>query len=142
MQPNIMLFDEPTSALDMELINEVLDVIIKLSIEGMTMLIVTHEIGFARRIGTRAIFMDKGEIIEAGKPNDLIIKPQKERTRVFMSKILNEKSSLFFIRKNKTVRVGIIDKSPPMCYTDETGKFHGFDTDIAKKITEKLNVNL
>ena len=87
MQPRVMLFDEPTSALDVELINEVLDTMIQLSHEGMTMVVVTHELHFAQRVATRVAFMDAGEIIEIGDPQEVIENPAMERTRVFMNMI-------------------------------------------------------
>lgn len=89
MEPKIMLFDEPTSALDPELINEVLDVMISLAQEGMTMLVITHEMGFAQRVANRVVFMDKGEILEIEKPGDIFANPKHKRTREFMSKILH-----------------------------------------------------
>jgi polar amino acid transport system ATP-binding protein len=89
MKPKIMLFDEPTSALDPELINEVLDVMTSLTKEGMTMIIVTHEMGFAQKVADRVVFIDKGEIIEIDKPSELFVNPKQERTQVFMSKILH-----------------------------------------------------
>jgi len=88
MNPNIMLFDEPTSALDPEMIKEVLDVMIELASEGMTMLCVTHEMGFARTVANRIIFMDRGEIIEQNEPEEFFNNPQSERTRLFLSQIL------------------------------------------------------
>ncbi len=88
MQPKIMLFDEPTSALDPEMINEVLDVMINLAREGMTMIVVTHEMGFAKKVSHRIIFMDDGQIIEEGVPETFFAQPQNERTRIFLSKIL------------------------------------------------------
>ena len=88
MQPKIMLFDEPTSALDPEMINEVLDVMVALAREGMTMLVVTHEMGFARKVAQRVIFMDEGQIVEQGPPDSFFERPQHERTRHFLSKIL------------------------------------------------------
>jgi len=88
MQPKIMLFDEPTSALDPEMINEVLDVMTNLAREGMTMIVVTHEMGFARRVSTRIIFMDEGKVIEEGTPETFFAQPKNERTRFFLSKIL------------------------------------------------------
>ncbi len=88
MQPKLMLFDEPTSALDPELVGEVLEVMRKLATEGMTMIVVTHEIGFAREVGDALVFMDEGVIIEAGKPRDVVANPQHERTRQFLSKVL------------------------------------------------------
>jgi polar amino acid transport system ATP-binding protein len=88
MQPKIMLFDEPTSALDPEMINEVLDVMVALAREGMTMLVVTHEMGFARKVAHRVIFMDEGRIVEQGAPKSFFDAPKHERTRHFLSKIL------------------------------------------------------
>jgi polar amino acid transport system ATP-binding protein len=88
MQPKIMLFDEPTSALDPEMINEVLDVMVNLAREGMTMLVVTHEMGFARKVAHRIIFMDEGHIVEEGDPRSFFGQPKEERTRTFLSKIL------------------------------------------------------
>jgi general L-amino acid transport system ATP-binding protein len=89
MQPNVMLFDEPTSALDPEMISEVLDVMIDLAESGMTMLCVTHEMGFARQVANRVVFMDEGEIIEAAPPETFFNNPQSERTRLFLSQILS-----------------------------------------------------
>ncbi|MEF9475109.1 MAG: amino acid ABC transporter ATP-binding protein [Candidatus Mariimomonas ferrooxydans] len=89
MDPKIMLFDEPTSSLDPELINEVLDVMISLAREGITMVVITHEMSFAQRVADRVIFMDNGEILETGKPPDIFVNPCHERTREFMSKILH-----------------------------------------------------
>jgi len=88
MQPKIMLFDEPTSALDPEMINEVLDVMVSLAREGMTMIVVTHEMGFAKKVSHRIIFMDEGRIVEEGGPQEFFVKPKEERTRTFLSKIL------------------------------------------------------
>jgi polar amino acid transport system ATP-binding protein len=88
MRPKIMLFDEPTSALDPEMINEVLDVMRKLAREGMTMIVVTHEMGFAREVAHRVIFMDEGRLIESGKPEEFFRNPKHERTKLFLSKIL------------------------------------------------------
>jgi len=88
MQPRLMLFDEPTSALDPELVGEVLGTIRKLVDDGITMIVVTHEISFAREVGDELIFMDEGVIVEAGKPREVISNPQKERTREFFSKLL------------------------------------------------------
>src|SRR5574341_2073951 len=88
MQPKIMLFDEPTSALDPEMISEVLDVMVALAREGMTMLVVTHEMGFARKVAHRVVFMDEGRIIEGAPPDVFFARPQNERTRLFLSKIL------------------------------------------------------
>ena len=89
MQPKIMLFDEPTSALDPEMINEVLDVMKQLAREGMTMICVTHEMGFAREVADRVIFMDDGLLIEENNPHDFFHNPQNERTKDFLSKILS-----------------------------------------------------
>ncbi|ETX05590.1 MAG: arginine ABC transporter ATP-binding protein [Candidatus Entotheonella gemina] len=89
MQPNIMLFDEPTSALDPEMISEVLDVMIDLAESGMTMLCLTHEMGFARKVANRVVFMDGGEIIEANEPEAFFSNPQSERTKLFLSQILS-----------------------------------------------------
>lgn len=88
MKPKVMLFDEPTSALDPEMVNEVLSVMEELAKEGMTMVVVTHEMGFAKKVATRAIFMDEGKIIEQGDPNDLFSDAQEERTKLFLSKVL------------------------------------------------------
>jgi polar amino acid transport system ATP-binding protein len=88
MQPKLMLFDEPTSALDPELVGEVLDVMRGLAEDGMTMIVVTHEMGFAREVGDTLVFMDYGVIVEAGKPRDVLANPSHERTRAFLSKVL------------------------------------------------------
>ncbi len=88
MEPDVMLFDEPTSALDPEMVGEVLEVIQQLAAEGMTMVVVTHEMGFAREVGTRLFFMDDGLIAEEGKPKDVFTSPQNERTKEFFSKVL------------------------------------------------------
>ncbi|MGZ4164856.1 MAG: amino acid ABC transporter ATP-binding protein [Tumebacillaceae bacterium] len=88
MNPKILLFDEPTSALDPEMVGEVLDVMKSLAKEGMTMIVVTHEMGFAREVGDRVLFMDQGYIMEEGKPDALFSNPQNERTRNFLSKVL------------------------------------------------------
>ncbi|MEB3104029.1 amino acid ABC transporter ATP-binding protein [Ferviditalea candida] len=88
MQPRIMLFDEPTSALDPELVGEVLEVMKELANEGMTMLVVTHEMGFAKEVAHRVIFMDKGEILEQGAPRDIFTSPVHERTKSFLQKVL------------------------------------------------------
>lgn len=88
MQPKVMLFDEPTSALDPEMVGEVLDVMKKLAESGMTMVIVTHEMGFAREVGTRLLFVDGGYIVEQGKPKEVFENPKEERTKLFLSKIL------------------------------------------------------
>ena len=89
MKPKIMLFDEPTSALDPEMVKEVLDTMIGLAEDGMTMLCVTHEMGFARTVANRVIFMDKGEIVEEAEPNAFFTNPQNERTKLFLSQILH-----------------------------------------------------
>jgi polar amino acid transport system ATP-binding protein len=88
MNPKIMLFDEPTSALDPEMIQEVLDVMLSLAKEGMTMVVVSHEIGFARAAANRAIFMDEGQIVEEAAPDVLFSTPSQERTKLFLSKVL------------------------------------------------------
>jgi glutamate transport system ATP-binding protein len=88
MQPRVMLFDEPTSALDPEMINEVLDVMTDLAKEGMTMMVVTHEMGFARRVASRVVFMDYGRIVEVQKPEAFFAAPQSDRAKDFLSKIL------------------------------------------------------
>jgi polar amino acid transport system ATP-binding protein len=88
MEPKLMLFDEPTSALDPELVGEVLAVMRDLAKSGMTMLVVTHEMGFAREVGDKLVFMDEGVVVEAGAPRDVISNPQHERTRAFLSKVL------------------------------------------------------
>ncbi len=88
MRPKIMLFDEPTSALDPEMINEVLDVMRDLAREGMTMMVVTHEMGFAREVANRVVFMDDGQIIEVAPPNDFFTNPQTDRGKYFLSSIL------------------------------------------------------
>ena len=89
MKPALMLFDEPTSALDPEVIGEVLTVMEELAHEGMTMIVVTHEMGFAREVGDRVIMMDEGSIVEQGKPDELFTSPKHERTRSFLSKIIH-----------------------------------------------------
>ncbi len=89
MNPKIMLFDEPTSALDPEMIKEVLDVMIQLAQSGMTMLVVTHEMGFAKTVANRVIFMDEGEIIEQNEPTEFFDNPQNDRTKLFLSQILS-----------------------------------------------------
>ena len=89
MQPKIMLFDEPTSALDPEMIKEVLDVMVELAKSGMTMLVVTHEMGFARAVAHRMFFFDGGQIVERGTPKDIFHNPQEERTKLFLSQILS-----------------------------------------------------
>ncbi|MFC7680076.1 amino acid ABC transporter ATP-binding protein [Paenibacillus sp. GCM10028914] len=88
MQPHVMLFDEPTSALDPEMVGEVLEVMKKLAIEGMTMVIVTHEMGFAREVGDRILFVDGGKIVEDGTPEQIFTNPQHPRTQEFLSKVL------------------------------------------------------
>ncbi|MEQ8502720.1 MAG: amino acid ABC transporter ATP-binding protein [Sneathiellaceae bacterium] len=88
MEPRIMLFDEPTSALDPEMVKEVLDVMVELATEGMTMLVVTHEMGFAKQVADRVIFMDEGQIIEQNEPHAFFDNPQNERTKLFLSQIL------------------------------------------------------
>jgi general L-amino acid transport system ATP-binding protein len=89
MNPQIMLFDEPTSALDPEMVKEVLEVMISLAEEGMTMICVTHEMGFARQVANRVIFMDQGQIIEQNDPEQFFSNPQHERTKLFLSQILH-----------------------------------------------------
>lgn len=89
MQPKIMLFDEPTSALDPEMINEVLDVMVNLAKDGMTMIVVTHEMGFARKVADRVVFMDKGSIVEVAEPETFFTAPRNDRTREFLGKILH-----------------------------------------------------
>jgi general L-amino acid transport system ATP-binding protein len=89
MNPKIMLFDEPTSALDPEMVKEVLDTMVGLAEDGMTMLCVTHEMGFARQVANRVIFMDQGQIVEANTPNEFFANPQHERTKLFLSQILH-----------------------------------------------------
>src|SRR5437870_9278147 len=89
MSPKIMLFDEPTSALDPEMVKEVLDTMVQLAMDGMTMLVVSHEMGFARQVANRVIFMDAGQIIEANEPNAFFSNPQHERTKLFLSQILH-----------------------------------------------------
>lgn len=91
MQPKVMLFDEPTSALDPEMIKEVLDVMIELAQSGMTMLVVTHEMGFARAVAHRMFFFDQGVIVESGTPEQIFENPQQERTKLFLSQILHHK---------------------------------------------------
>ncbi|MGW0032850.1 amino acid ABC transporter ATP-binding protein [Streptomyces sp. NPDC003314] len=88
MKPKLMLFDEPTSALDPELVGDVLDVMRQLAADGMTMVVVTHEIGFAREVGDTAVFMDEGIVVEAGDPRRVLVEPEQERTRAFLSKVL------------------------------------------------------
>jgi polar amino acid transport system ATP-binding protein len=88
MNPKLMLFDEPTSALDPELVGEVLEVMKKLASEGMTMVVVTHEMGFAREVANKLVFMDGGVVVESGPPRELLANPQHERTKAFLSKVL------------------------------------------------------
>jgi len=88
MEPKLMLFDEPTSALDPELVGDVLDAMRQLARDGMTMLVVTHEIGFAREVADTVVFMDEGVVVESGKPADVLANPQEERTKAFLSKVL------------------------------------------------------
>jgi polar amino acid transport system ATP-binding protein len=88
MEPRLMLFDEPTSALDPELVGEVLDVMRGLARDGMTMVVVTHEMGFAREVGDSLVFMDEGRVVEAGNPREVLTNPQHERTKSFLSKVL------------------------------------------------------
>jgi general L-amino acid transport system ATP-binding protein len=89
MSPKIMLFDEPTSALDMEMVKEVLDIMIQLAEDGMTMLCVTHEMGFARRVANRVVFMDQGQILEAAAPNEFFAQPKHARARAFLGQLLH-----------------------------------------------------
>lgn len=89
MKPKIMLFDEPTSALDPEMVGEVLDVMRALAREGMTMVVVTHEMGFAREVADRVIFMDQGQIVEEAEPEAFFASPKEERTRTFLSRVLS-----------------------------------------------------
>jgi len=89
MQPQLMLFDEPTSALDPEMIKEVLDTMVELAEDGMTMIVVTHEMGFARKVANRVIFMDEGQIVEENEPEAFFGNPQNDRTKLFLSQILN-----------------------------------------------------
>jgi polar amino acid transport system ATP-binding protein len=88
MSPKLMLFDEPTSALDPELVGDVLDVMRDLARDGMTMIVVTHEMGFAREVGDTVVFMDGGVVVESGDPRQVLAAPQHERTRAFLSKVL------------------------------------------------------
>jgi polar amino acid transport system ATP-binding protein len=88
MQPKLMLFDEPTSALDPELVGDVLDVMRQLADDGMTMIVVTHEVGFAREVGDKLVFMDHGGVVESGDPRAVLANPRHERTRAFLSKVL------------------------------------------------------
>lgn len=88
MNPEIMLFDEPTSALDPEMVGEVLDVMKDLAKSGMTMVIVTHEMGFAREVASRVLFIDQGKVMESGTPEEVFNRPKNERTKLFLSKVL------------------------------------------------------
>jgi polar amino acid transport system ATP-binding protein len=88
MEPEVMLFDEPTSALDPELVGDVLDVMRQLADDGMTMLVTTHEMGFAREVGDTLVFMDDGRVVEAGDPRKVLSAPEHERTQAFLSKVL------------------------------------------------------
>ena len=88
MEPEVMLFDEPTSALDPEMVGEVLEVMKDLAREGMTMVVVTHEMGFAREVGSRVLFMDEGKLVEENTPEEFFANPTNERTRLFLSKVL------------------------------------------------------
>jgi len=88
MQPKLMLFDEPTSALDPELVGDVLDAMRLLARDGMTVIVVTHEMGFAREVADKAVFMDDGVVVEAGRPDEVLVSPQHERTKAFLSKVL------------------------------------------------------
>jgi polar amino acid transport system ATP-binding protein/general L-amino acid transport system ATP-binding protein len=89
MEPRVLLFDEPTSALDPEMVGEVLDVMRKLAGTGVTMIVVTHEMGFARQVADRVIFMDSGRIVEAGTPAEIFDNPREERTKSFLRAVLN-----------------------------------------------------
>jgi ABC-type polar amino acid transport system ATPase subunit len=89
MKPRIMLFDEPTSALDPEMVKEVLDTMVSLASDGMTMVCVTHEMNFARQVADRVVFMDKGQIVEIGTPTELFGAPKHERTRTFLQRVLH-----------------------------------------------------
>ena len=93
MQPKLMLFDEPTSALDPELVDEVLAVMRQLAEEGMTMIVVTHEIGFARDVGHRVAFMDGGVIVEQGAPQDILVRPRQDRTRAFLARVIGSRQA-------------------------------------------------
>ncbi|HEX2810676.1 MAG TPA: ATP-binding cassette domain-containing protein, partial [Kineosporiaceae bacterium] len=88
MEPKLMLFDEPTSALDPELVGEVLEVMRRLAEDGMTMIVVTHEMGFAREVGDSFVFIDGGVVVESGTPREVLARPQHQRTRAFLSKVL------------------------------------------------------
>jgi polar amino acid transport system ATP-binding protein len=93
MDPKLMLFDEPTSALDPELVGEVLKVMRDLARQGMTMIVVTHEMGFAREVADRVVFMDAGVVVEQGPPSDVILRPQHNRTRAFLSRMRQEETA-------------------------------------------------
>ena len=88
MEPSVMLFDEPTSALDPEMVKEVLDTLVQLAVEGMTMVVVTHEMGFARQVADRVMFMDRGHIVEQAPPEAFFANPREERTRAFLRQVL------------------------------------------------------
>jgi polar amino acid transport system ATP-binding protein len=88
MEPKLMLFDEPTSAVDPELVGDVLEAMRRLAQSGMTMIVVTHEMGFAREVGDRLVFMDAGVIVETGEPREMLANPRHERTRAFLAKVL------------------------------------------------------
>ena len=105
MQPKVMLFDEPTSALDPEMINEVLDVMTALAKDGMTMIVITHEMGFARRAANRVVFMADGEIVEEAPPNQFFDSPQSDRARDFLSKVLTP-LAVFLHNSQLSVLVG------------------------------------
>ena len=100
MNPQVMLFDEPTSALDPEMVREVLDVMVELAHEGMTMLCVTHEMGFAKQVADRVIFMDRGQIIEENVPDQFFDNPQSDRTKLFLSQILQHWEAGHNLQKN------------------------------------------
>jgi len=89
MNPKIMLFDEPTSALDPEMVKEVLDTMVELARDGMTMIVVSHEMGFAREVASRVVFMDEGQIVEINEPEEFFARPQHERTKLFLRQILH-----------------------------------------------------
>jgi general L-amino acid transport system ATP-binding protein len=88
MNPKLMMFDEPTSALDPEMVKEVLDTMVELAMDGMTMIVVSHEMGFARQVASRMVFMDAGQIVEVNTPEEFFTHPQHERTKLFLSQIL------------------------------------------------------
>jgi general L-amino acid transport system ATP-binding protein len=88
MNPKVMLFDEPTSALDPEMVKEVLDTMVELALDGTTMIVVSHEMGFARQVANRVVLMDEGQIVEANTPEEFFAHPQHERTKLFLSQIL------------------------------------------------------